>query len=658
MSGASLLMIAGLAACASKSTHSGDQHPPRASQAPRTLLTENPSASSYVAVADLGINSAARIVDRSRIGLTANDQPIYVYRISGGEGDPDAKPGLLIVAGIDGRHTSGPAIARELVGAIEREADLTNATVYVIPRLNRDAQDRDDTTAAVPGGTRTAEDADRDGRLDEDGPRDLNGDGVVTMMRSTEPSPKYGVELTHVVDPDQPRLMRRVDASKGEVATHALLPEASDQDGDGRMSEDGVGGVDLNKNFPYRWAEFGNDIGAYPLSEPESKALATWLLGRPNIVAAIVYGPHDTIINVPSAGGYDHTGRVPTGLERADKEVMDRLSEAYKEATKLKEPEKASLEGSFAGWAYAHLGLVTIATNPWQRPEPPKEEGEQEAEGKLDEPPAEGPAPDEPPFVMIGDYKLVLTQDAIQGALAETQGLSEAEQAERMEAFQALPVDTQQRIMTIAQGAPDPMAEQEQPEPQRPSRTPRKTGKESDDAKWLAYADRVGYGYVDWQPFDHPQLGSVEIGGFVPGFTMNAPEDAIDGIVEAQAHFIEQLIAMMPRVMIDDPVIEQVSTGVWRVSITVRNDGDLPTRTALGVKARRLTPFVLALDLPQDRLVSGSAINRTDSIAPGETMRAEWLVLADDGSTLSAQFRSEEFGTTDIEIELAEGGNR
>jgi hypothetical protein len=78
----------------------------------------------------------------------------------------------------------------------------------------------------------------------------------------------------------------------------------------------------------------------------------------------------------------------------------------------------------------------------------------------------------------------------------------------------------------------------------------------------------------------------------------------------------------------------------------------------LGAKARRLTPYVLALDVPQDKILSGSTITRADSLAPGETVRAEWLVLADDGSTLNAQLRTEEFGTTDIEIELAEGGTR
>ena len=197
-------------------------------------------------------------------------------------------------------------------------------------------------------------------------------------------------------------------------------------------------------------------------------------------------------------------------------------------------------------------------------------------------------------------------------------------------------------------------------EAQEPRRARRGSGKASDDAQWLEYADRVGRGFVDWQPFDHPQLGRVEIGGFVPGFKMNPPQEAIDGIIDAQAEFIEDLLEMLPRVRIAPAMVERVGPGVWRVGIEVHNDGQMSTRTAMGEKSRRLTPYVLALDVPQDRLVGGSIIERVNSIAPGGVMRAEWLVLGDEGETITAQLRTEELGTTDIEIELAEtaaGGN-
>lgn len=641
-------------------------HPPRAAAQPRTVMGATPPASSVVAA---GALSQVGVVDRFEIGRSAGDRPIYVYRLSAGDGDPDVKPGLLIVAGLDARQTTMYAIARGLIERLDGVRGLADATVYVVAQPNPDASCPDSAhlrlSAAFPGGTLTPVDLDRDGRVDEDGPMDLNGDGFITMMRIADPPPEYGLRRTHVVDPDHPRLMRPADASKGEVATHAMHIEAIDQDGDGKMGEDGVGGVDLNMNFPYRWPEFANGNGAYPLSEAESKALATWLLGRPNILATVVYGTHDTIVNVPDAGRFDHTNRVPLGIERDDKALMDRLSEMYKEATKVTKAERVGFEGSFAGWAYAHLGLVTIATNPWQRPDAPKDEAKDEAkDAPAEQPKEEAPAPaaDEPPFVMIGDYKLVLTQEAIQAAMAEAQGLSPDEQQARMDAFMALPEATRQRIMNIAQGAPDPVARQEAPPARSPSRPARRgSGGTSEDALWLAYADRVGHGYVDWQPYDHPQLGKVEIGGFVPNFKINPPEELFDDIVRDQASFIEQLLSMLPRVLIDPPIVERVDDALWRVSVTVRNEGELPTRTAMGVKARRLVPFVLALQLPQDRVLTGSVIERSNSMAPGETMRAEWLVQGQAGQTISVQLRTEEYGTTDIAIELVDtnaGGNR
>lgn len=650
--------LAGLPACAgpaaSRPAPPTSAHPPQAAAQPRTVMGATPPASSVVAAR---ARPQAGVVDRFEIGRSAGDRPIYVYRLSAGEGDPDAKPGVVVVAGLDARQASMYAIARGLIERLEGARGLADATVYVVAQPNPDASPEGSQTnrlgAAFPGGTLTPDDQDRDGRTDEDGPMDLNGDGFITMMRVADPPLEYGLRLTHLADPDHPRLMRPADASKGEVATHAMHAEAIDQDGDGQLGEDGVGGVDLNMNFPYRWPEFANGKGAYPLSEPESKALATWLLGRPNILAAVVLGPHDTIVNVPEAGRFDHTGRVPMGIERDDKALMDRLSEAYKEATKVTKAEKVGLEGSFAGWAYAHLGLVTIATNPWQRPDAPKDEAKEAAPEPAKEAAPE-PAPAEPPFVMIGEYKLVLTREAILAAMSEAQALSPDEQQARMAAFEALPQATRQRIMDIAQGVPDPAAPPTPaPAQARPARRGGGEAKASDDAQWLAYADRVGRGYTDWQPYDHPQLGKVEIGGFVPAFKIDPPEDLVAGIVQAQAGFVEQLLAMLPRVVIDPPTVERVDEGLWRVTVTVRNEGELPTRTAMGVKARRLTPFVLALGLPQDRVLAGSPIERRDSLAPGQTLRAQWLVQGQAGQSVAVQLRTEEFGTTDLTIELA-----
>ncbi|MCP4548503.1 MAG: peptidase M14, partial [bacterium] len=64
--------------------------------------------------------------------------------------------------------------------------------------------------------------------------------------------------------------------------------EGYDNDGDGRVNEDGIGYVDPNRTWGYDWQPeyVEGGAGPYPLSIPETRAIATWALTRPNIVAA------------------------------------------------------------------------------------------------------------------------------------------------------------------------------------------------------------------------------------------------------------------------------------------------------------------------------------------------------------------------------------
>jgi len=43
----------------------------------------------------------------------------------------------------------------------------------------------------------------------------------------------------------------------------------------------------------------------------------------------------------------------------------------------------------------------------------------------------------------------------------------------------------------------------------------------------IAFSDEVlgGAGFVDWKEYDHPELGIVEIGGFMPFTDINPPAE-------------------------------------------------------------------------------------------------------------------------------------
>jgi len=132
-------------------------------------------------------------------------------------------------------------------------------------------------------------DSDRDGLIDEDPGEDLDGDGFIRQMRVKAP-PDSG---NYIFDPRDKsgRLMKRVPDGEGEWKIYS---EGIDNDGDGKYNEDGIGGLDLHRNYPENWrpepgldatergrTQFG--AGEYPLSEPETRTFVMFLLQHPNV---------------------------------------------------------------------------------------------------------------------------------------------------------------------------------------------------------------------------------------------------------------------------------------------------------------------------------------------------------------------------------------
>ena len=102
---------------------------------------------------------------------------------------------------------------------------------------------------------------------DEDGPEDLNSDGMITMMRVREDAG------TFILHSDEPLIMKKVDRSAGEIGRYSLHVEGKDSDGDGEINEDAPGGVNLNRNMTYDYKPYTTDGGIHPFSSPEAKAL-------------------------------------------------------------------------------------------------------------------------------------------------------------------------------------------------------------------------------------------------------------------------------------------------------------------------------------------------------------------------------------------------
>ena len=166
---------------------------------------------------------------------------------------------------------------------------LDEKAIYIRPSNNPDGADMYKLTAQTNRSSVRPMDNDGDGLMDEDPGDDLDGDGFIRQIRKFVGAGKG----SFVKDPKDRsgRLMQRVGEGRGDYEVYA---EGIDNDGDGRVNEDGVGGLDLHRNYPTNWrpepgldatgrgyTQFG--AGAYPLSEPETRAVFDWLLRHPNV---------------------------------------------------------------------------------------------------------------------------------------------------------------------------------------------------------------------------------------------------------------------------------------------------------------------------------------------------------------------------------------
>ncbi|MSR68943.1 MAG: hypothetical protein EXS17_01150 [Phycisphaerales bacterium] len=337
---------------------------PTTDERPVALTPKEALASARALVASHPTNAALVSIGKSYGGAS-----IDVLVISENVLNSDKKPSVLLVGGLDGNRPSSVAVTVQAAAQLLTRAELLKSTTfYVIPCANPDAYAAIGARCSdIAGRNLRPIDEDRDGRIDEDRPQDINADGAITMMRRV--NPPADDPPTHLPDPADTRLMRGADATKDLRASHTLYIEGLDGDQDGLIAEDGTGGVDIDRNFPHRWQEFDRTAGATQLSEPESQALAQFVLDHPRIIAALVIGRWDNLAKTPDSKGRDITGQTPLMLEGADQPAWEEMGKRWRELSSQSRCEECDPSGSLALWLYAHRGIPTFATQLWGRPD-------------------------------------------------------------------------------------------------------------------------------------------------------------------------------------------------------------------------------------------------------------------------------------------------
>jgi murein tripeptide amidase MpaA len=131
-----------------------------------------------------------------------------------------------------------------------------------------------------------------------------------------------------------------------------------------------------------------------------------------------------------------------------------------------------------------------------------------------------------------------------------------------------------------------------------------------DDLKVFEWAQRIapGEGHVDWKPFDHPQLGKVEIGGWnrMAVFT-NPPPALREKEIERFPKWLLWQTLISPKLDVREIQVTSAGNDTWRVRLIVQNTGWLPSYVSKVAVKRKLLRGVLAeISVPAEaKLVSG-----------------------------------------------------
>ncbi len=302
------------------------------------------------------------IVTASSIIQTSEGRNVNLVIL--GKGDADNKPGIAVIGGIMGYSPASTEIVMQMVEKMsaQKPAILDDVTFYFFPDVSPDASAQ---YFADPKYEREENarpyDDDRDGKTDEDGYDDMNGDGLITWMRIKDPD-----KGEFVVHPDNASVMVLADLKKNQNGEYIVIREGFDNDKDDRLNEDLPGGVIFNRNFSFNYPYFDHGAGENSFSDPVTRAVAKYLFDHWNIFAILCIGPENNLSEFTDLEVKLKDTNIPAKVHEKDKSYYERVVNLYNKMVTLNDSLKVTPSGGdLLSWAYFQYNRFAFSTPAW-----------------------------------------------------------------------------------------------------------------------------------------------------------------------------------------------------------------------------------------------------------------------------------------------------
>jgi len=308
------------------------------------------------------------------IGKSPENRELWLMEITNSEnGSSENKPAVWIDGNTHAGEVIGSMICLKTIWYLLKNYRLDHAITkllnerafYIVPRVDPDGAEffLKSPYYALSGDNETG-----GGRWypldkekwtkEEEGlyTEDMNGDGFIASMRIKDPNGEWKTS-----NKDR-RIMVKREPNEKEGTFYRIYPEGAILNYNGNnviKTTSARWSLNFNRNYPDDWAkeEPKRGSGPYPLSEPETRAIADFIINHPNICLAITYHTHGGVVL-----GYSEEEKIPAQDRNLFKilEVMFTKETGYPADGKSQKPH-----GSFSNYLTLHRGIPCLTVEVW-----------------------------------------------------------------------------------------------------------------------------------------------------------------------------------------------------------------------------------------------------------------------------------------------------
>jgi len=309
------------------------------------------------------------------IGTTVKNRNLWVMEITNfNTGPPESKPAIWIDGNTHAGEVMGSMVCLKTIWYLLTNYSknpfitemIDRTTFYILPRIDADGGEFVLTTPYYvlsadneTGGGRWYPLSEEEWRSSQHGLylEDIDEDSFIVHMRISDPLGEWKISE------NDSRIMLRRAPEDNEGDFYRVYPEGLILNYHGEKEIEMAPArwsLNFNRNWPGEWAkeEISRGSGPYPLSEPETRAVADFIVGHINICIAITYHTHGGILF-----SYSENNKIPI----QDRKLFKIIESIFQDKTgypslslKQKDPS-----GSFSTYMTIHRAIPCTTVEIW-----------------------------------------------------------------------------------------------------------------------------------------------------------------------------------------------------------------------------------------------------------------------------------------------------